>query len=166
MVYSENFVGTGDTADLYGHGTHVAGIIGASGASSHGRYKGIAPKTKLINLRVLDANGAGTDSGIIAAIDRAIDLKAIYNIRVMNISLGRSSYEPFYADPLCQAVEAAWKAGIVVVVSAGNEGRNNSWREPGIRHHHLAWHRSVCDHGWLHEDRKHAGAGRRHDCEL
>ena len=81
---------------------------------------------KLINLRVLDQNGAGTDSQVIAAIQTAIQLKSKYNIRVINLSLGRPVYESYALDPLCQAVEQAWKAGIVVVVAAGNDGRNNN----------------------------------------
>ena len=52
-------------------------------------------------------------------------MKAQYNIRVINLSLGRPVYESAAQDPLCQAVEAAWKAGIVVVVAAGNDGRDN-----------------------------------------
>ena len=76
--------------------------------------------------RVLDKYGAGKDSDVIAAIDEAIRLKNSYNIRVINLSLGRPVFESYKIDPLCQAVEAAWKAGIVVVVAAGNEGRNNS----------------------------------------
>ena len=49
-----------------------------------------------------------------------------YNIRVINLSLGRPVFESYTVDPLCQAVEAAWKAGIVVVTAAGNSGRDNS----------------------------------------
>ena len=63
---------------------------------------------------------------MIAAILRAIQLKATYNIRVINLSLGRAVVESYTLDPLCQAVEAAWKAGIVVVVAGGNEGRNDT----------------------------------------
>jgi serine protease AprX len=131
IVYSESFVaGDSTTSDLYGHGTHVAGILAgngrdsASGYSQH--YVGLAPNANIINLRVLDNNGAGTDSQVIAAIQRAIELKNTYNIRVINLSLGRAVYESASQDPLCQAVEAAWKAGIVVVVAAGNSGRDNS----------------------------------------
>jgi len=72
---------------------------------------------------VLDANGAATDSQVIAAISQAVSLKSKYNIRVMNLSLGRAVYESYKLDPLCQAVEKAWKNGIVVVVAAGNNGR-------------------------------------------
>ena len=61
-----------------------------------------------------------TDSAVIAAIQRAIALKSTYNIRVINLSLGRPVFESYTVDPLCQAVESAWKAGIVVVVAAGN----------------------------------------------
>src|SRR5262249_10245168 len=68
----------------------------------------------------------GADSQVIAAIQRAIQLKDTYNIRVINLSLGRPVYESYTLDPLCQAVEAAWQAGIVVVVAAGNAGRDNS----------------------------------------
>src|SRR5437867_8724629 len=132
VVYSQNFVpGTTDTSVLYGHGTHVAGIIAGAGWFSTGSnfthtFKGIAPNTNVINLRVLDQNGAGTDSSVIAAIQTAISLKSTYNIRVINLSLGRQVFESYTLDPLCQAVEAAWSAGIVVVAAAGNQGRNDS----------------------------------------
>jgi len=131
VVYSESFVSGLDASDQYGHGTHVAGIVGSDGSNSSGNgftrtFKGIAPGVNLINLRVLDANGAGTDANVIAAIQRAIQLKNAYNIRVINLSLGRPVYESYTLDPLCQAVEAAWQAGIVVVTAAGNSGRDNS----------------------------------------
>ncbi|HXR17813.1 MAG TPA: S8 family peptidase [Terriglobales bacterium] len=137
IVYNQSFVGGQTTAnDLYGHGTHVAGILAGNGTNSRGTkfrktFMGIADNVNLINLRVLDQNGGGLDSSVIAAIQRAISLKSKYNIRVINLSLGRPVYESYKLDPLCQAVEAAWKAGIVVVVAAGNEGRNNSARTDG-----------------------------------
>jgi len=56
VVYSQDFVG-GGANDFYGHGTHVAGIIGGNGANSGGRYHGIAPGVNLVNLRALDQNG-------------------------------------------------------------------------------------------------------------
>src|SRR2546429_618093 len=79
VVYSQNFVpGTTDSSDQYGHGTHVAGIIAGAGWFSTGSnfthtFKGIAPNANIINLRVLDQNGAGTDSSVIAAIQTAIN---------------------------------------------------------------------------------------------
>lgn len=133
IVYSYDFAGGGGPAadDTYGHGTHVAGIVGSGGKGSAcpsctRTFKGVAPNVKLINLRVLGQNGSGTDSLVISAIQKAISLKDTYNIRIINLSLGRSVQESYTQDPLCQAVEQAWNAGIVVVVAAGNQGRNNS----------------------------------------
>src|ERR1700722_2141452 len=132
VVYSQSFVaGDTTTSDKFGHGTHVAGLIGGNGSSSGNgngyaaTYAGMAPNVNIINLRVLDQNGNGTDSQVIAAIQQAIALKSTYNIRVINMSLGRPVFESYTLDPVDQAVEAAWKAGIVVVVAAGNDGRNN-----------------------------------------
>ena len=88
-----------------------------------GNYEGVAPDVNLIDLRALDLNGAGSDSTVIAAIQQAIALKSTYNIRVINLSLGRGISVSYAQDPLCQAVESAWKTGIVVVVAAGNYGR-------------------------------------------
>ena len=130
VVYSQNFVKTASgTLDQYGHGTHVAGIAAGNANASTGpgylkAFRGVATNANIINLRVLDAKGVGTDSAVIAAIDKAIQLKNQLNIRVMNLSVGRPVFESYTKDPLCQAVERAWKAGIVVVVSAGNDGRN------------------------------------------
>ena len=80
--------------DEFGHGTHVAGLIGGNGANSTGyhyfhTFLGIAPNVNLINLRVLDGNGQGSDTAVIQAIETAISLKNYYNIRVINLSLGR-----------------------------------------------------------------------------
>ena len=127
VVYRESFNGT--KGDEYGHGTHVAGILAGNGKDSTGKkytmtFEGVAPNANLIDLEVLDANGVATDSAVIQAIDRAIDLKAQYNIRVLNLSLGRPVQESSTLDPLCQAVQSAWNAGIVVVAAAGNLGRN------------------------------------------
>jgi serine protease AprX len=130
IVYSQNFVsGEQNALDQYGHGTLVAGLIAGNGAESSGpqffrTFSGSAPGANIINLRVLDENGAGTDSSVISAIDEAISLRSRFNIRVINLSLGRPIYESYTLDPLCQAVEQAWKDGIVVVVAAGNDGRD------------------------------------------
>ena len=132
VVYTQSFVpGNGNGNDDFGHGTHVAGIIAGNGYISNrlqyypGYYQGIAPEATIINLRVLDQNGSGTDSNVIAAIQQAIALQSTYNIRVINLSLSRGVYESYTLDPLCQAVESAWNAGIVVVAAAGNMGEYN-----------------------------------------
>jgi serine protease AprX len=131
IVYKANFVTTDNlTTDGYGHGTHIAGIIGGNSACAESgmtrSFRGIAPEVNLISLRALDNNGSGTDAAVISAIDAAIALKNTYNIRVINLSLGRPVRESYTLDPLCQAVERAWQAGIVVVTSAGNRGRTTA----------------------------------------
>lgn len=137
IVYSANFVPNETvTTDAYGHGTHVAGLIGGNGYDSLGNaytrtFVGIAPGVNLINLRALDENGVGSDSSVIAAIEAAISLQSTYNIKVINLSLGRPIWESYQLDPLCQAVEQAWKAGIVVVVAAGNDGRDAALNPEG-----------------------------------
>jgi len=132
VVYSTSLVPLNlSVLDAYGHGTHVAGIIAGNGASSMAGntstpiYKGVAPTASIVNLRALDQNGSGSDSTVIAAIETAILNKLLFNIRVINLSLGRPVYESYKLDPLCQEVEKAWKAGIVVVVAAGNNGRTS-----------------------------------------
>ena len=118
------------TDDKFGHGTHVAGIIAGNGGicsngSGNNAVRGMAPGVNLINFRVLDSNGLGMDSTVILAIEAAIALKPLYNIRVINLSMGRSVTGSYKNDPLCSAVEQAWNAGIVVVAAAGNGGRSN-----------------------------------------
>jgi serine protease AprX len=118
VVVSRDFTG-GDGSDSYGHGTHVAALIAGAAVGDH---RGIAYGASIINLRVLDGKGAGTASGVIEAIDWAIDNRRLYNIRVINVSVGAPVMQPYRDDPLCEAVERAVAAGIVVVASAGNGG--------------------------------------------
>ena len=113
-------------SDEYGHGTHVAGLAGASGAVSAGAFGGVVPGVKLLSLKVLDKKGAGKTSDVIAAVDFAVANRAKFNIRVINLSLGHPIYESALTDPLVRSVEAAVRAGIVVVVAAGNYGTNPS----------------------------------------
>jgi len=112
--------------DPYGHGTHVAGIVG--GNTSAAKYVttafagGSAPGVKLIDVRVLGSTGVGYTSDVIAGIDWAVANRFKYGIRVINLSLGHAVSEPAAIDPLCQAVARAVQAGVVVVASAGNYG--------------------------------------------
>ena len=110
--------------DDYGHGTHVAGLIGSSGATSNNKYAGIAPATTLLSLKVLDSNGSGKTADVINAIEFAVANKSRFGINIINLSLGHPIYESAATDPLVQAVEAAVRAGIVVVAAAGNYGYN------------------------------------------
>jgi serine protease AprX len=75
-------------------------------------------------VRVLDANGAGRTSDVIAALNWVLNNRETYGIRVLNLSLGHPVYEPAEQDPLVQAVDSVWDAGVVVVCSAGNSGRD------------------------------------------
>jgi serine protease AprX len=131
VIANVSFV-TGDLSvtDAFGHGTHVAGIIAGSGSAAAtvtNLYTGgIAPGAKLVNVRVLGANGAGFTSDVLAGIQWAVANRTIYNIRVINLSLGHSVAEASATDPLHKAVMEASLAGIVVVVSAGNSGRSPS----------------------------------------
>ena len=132
VVYNESFVPGTNASDQYGHGRHVAGILAGNGTQSGGlsnpaKIYGVAPSVKLVNLKVLDVNGRGQDSYVVAALQRAIALKDAYGIRIVNLSLGRPVFESYTQDPLCQAVEAAWQAGLIVVVAAGNSGRKNDY---------------------------------------
>jgi serine protease AprX len=120
--------------DPCGHGTHVAGIIAGNGAASTGRrffhtFYGIARRANLVSVRVLDARGQSDVSTVVAGIQWAVENRKAYNIRVLNLSLGHPVGESYKTDPLCLAVEQAWKAGIVVVCSAGNEGRRSAVKD-------------------------------------
>ena len=120
-----DFVAGQTTAyDDYGHGTHVAGIIAGNGADSNGARTGIAPKSRLVVLKVLDGAGRGRISDVIAAIDYAVAHKTELNIRIINLSVGAGVYESYNTDLLTLAAKRAVEEGIVVVVAAGNHGRN------------------------------------------
>jgi serine protease AprX len=116
--------------DTCGHGTHVAGILAGNGYKSSSAacfrtFYGIAPQASIVNVRVLDSKGAGKVSQVLAGINWIVLNRALYNIRIMNLSIGHEVGESYKTDPLCLAVETAWKSGIFVVVAAGNTGRAN-----------------------------------------
>lgn len=117
--------------DDYGHGTHIAGLIAGTGKVSQYNYVGVALGVRLIGLKVLDGEGRGYASDVIAAIDFAVANRETLRIDVINLSLGHPIYEPAATDPLVQAVERAAAAGIVVVTSAGNNGYNPETGEIG-----------------------------------
>jgi serine protease AprX len=138
IIGFKDFVNGNDSTpyDDYGHGTHVAGIVAGSGAASAGTdarqtYRGIAFGANIVGAKVLGATGEGTVSDAIAGIEWCIENRAVYNIRVINLSLGTRVRESYKTDPLCQAAERAVAAGIVVVATAGNKGKYNSINSPG-----------------------------------
>ncbi|HEX5267581.1 MAG TPA: S8 family serine peptidase [Acidimicrobiales bacterium] len=111
--------------DEYGHGTFVAGLIAGNGAASGGRTPGEAPGAQLVSIKAAGASGIATVSSIVQGIDFAVKNQRKYGIGVLNLSFGAVPTGPTAAEPMDQAVEAAWKAGIAVVVSAGNAGPFN-----------------------------------------
>src|SRR5262245_27657390 len=133
VVASVSFV-TGDpsTDDAFGHGTHVAGIIAGLGSAASRVTPlytgGVAPGAKLVNVRVLGVDGTGYTSDVIAGLDWVVANRLRYNIRVVNLSLGHAVTESSATDPLCEAVERAVRAGIVVVAAAGNAGQSADGR--------------------------------------
>jgi subtilisin family serine protease len=129
VVANVSFVpGDPVVTDGFGHGTHVAGIVAGNGgpaAAVTSSYNGgIAPGVKLVNVRVLGNDGSGHVSDVIAGLEWVIAHKQQYNIRVVNLSLGHPVMESCSTDPLCQEVGKAARAGIVVVVAAGNYGKS------------------------------------------
>lgn len=118
--------------DDNGHGTHVAGIIAGDGYSDK-KYKGIAPKANIIGIKVLDKNGSGVSSDVIAGVQWAVDNKEKYNIKIISISLGTPPITSYHNDPLAMACAEAVNRGIIVVVSAGNDGPDKKTiNSPGI----------------------------------
>jgi serine protease AprX len=112
----------GQYKDAGGHGTHVAGIIGGNGFASNGEYIGIAPAVKVVDVRVLDQNGAGRISSVVRGIEWVLAHRNQYNIRLINLSLGMPALPSYRANPLDAAVEIAWLRGVAVVAAAGNRG--------------------------------------------
>jgi serine protease AprX len=110
--------------DDNGHGSHVAGIIGGVGYDSKFDKAGIAPLASIVALKVLDQNGQGSVSRLIAAMNWVSQNYRTYNIRVVNMSVGAGVLESYWTDPLTLAAKALTDKGIVVVAAAGNLGKN------------------------------------------
>lgn len=119
--------------DDNGHGTHVAGIIGGNGKKFGGKYKGIAPDSRLIIIKCLDYKGNGSIKNALEGFDFIIKNRKKYNIRIVNISLGTSpDNKEIDMDSLIEGVEQLWREGFVVVAAAGNNGpKEGSITAPG-----------------------------------
>jgi serine protease AprX len=109
---------TNSPGDGRGHGTFVAGIAAGSATG----YAGAAPKANLVALDVMDDQGMARTSDVIAAAGWILQNKSQYNIKVANFSLHSTYPSNFGHDPLDQAVEKLWFAGVTVVAAAGNYG--------------------------------------------
>jgi serine protease AprX len=110
--------GTGG-GDPYGHGTFMAGLIAGNGASSGGRYTGVAPAARLLDVKVAGRDGTTSLSTVL----RGLEVVALHpEVRVLNLSLSSGSPLPYQLDPLTRALDALWRRGVVVVVPSGNDG--------------------------------------------
>jgi serine protease AprX len=108
--------------DPYGHGTHVTSIAAGGAMNVSGSYLSIAPQANLVVVRAFDGTGSGRYADVIAGLNWIVANQKKYNIRVLNLSFGATPESYYWDDPVAQAVMAAWRAGIVVVTAAGNEG--------------------------------------------
>jgi serine protease len=121
-VHGYDFVnGDGNPMDDQGHGTHVAGTIGAVGNNGTG-VVGVNWDVSLMGLKFLDAWGSGTDAAAIQAINYATMMRSMYgvDIRVLNNSWGGVGFD----QGLLDAINASGAAGILFVAAAGNDGVN------------------------------------------
>ncbi len=116
----------------YGHGTFVAGLIAGNGASSGGQYSGEAAGARLVSIKVAGADGTTHLGSLISGLQWAVDHRSTYGIQIVNLSLGFQPTKSTVNNPVDQAVEAVWNAGIAVVTSAGNAGPfNGTIESPG-----------------------------------
>ena len=144
--------------DTNGHGTHLAGIMVAADAEwvagdhtrTAGRVLGIAPDATLVSIKVGTANGSADVTQVIAAINWVIAHKNDpgFDIRVLNLAYGTDGTQDYRIDPLAYAVERAWRAGIVVVVAAGNNGPGGGLTNPAIDPYVIAVGGSEAGLGW------------------
>lgn len=123
-----DLVEDGGLQDPCGHGTIVAGLAAGNGSSSSGTnaiqsYMGIAPRAGIVSVRVLERDGSGSVSTVLAGLNWVYLNRRAFNIRVVNLSLGHPVGESYKTDPMCLMVEKLWKSGVVVVCAAGNMGR-------------------------------------------
>ncbi|MGY0018295.1 S8 family peptidase [Streptomyces sp. YJ-C3] len=117
VLEARNFTTAADATDHFGHGTHVASIAAGTGAKSGGTYKGVAPGAKLISGKVLDDDGFGDDSGILAGMEWA----AAQGADVVNLSLGGGDTPEI--DPLeAEVNKLSEQKGILFAIAAGNAG--------------------------------------------
>lgn len=123
LAFADFVSGETQPYDDNGHGTHIAGILAGSGRKSKGKYQGIAPGCSLVVGKVLNRRGSGNLSDILNGIRWCMDHRKMYNIRIINISVGMmKGSRPQMEERLIQMAQEAWDAGMVVVCAAGNNG--------------------------------------------
>jgi subtilisin family serine protease len=114
--------GVDKAKDENGHGTHLASIVSNSELFDGGLYAGVAPDSETVVVQAFDEEGRGAYTDAIAGLDWVLAHKDEFNIRVVNLSFSAPPQSHYWDDPLDQAVMELWRAGLVVVVSAGNGG--------------------------------------------
>jgi serine protease AprX len=117
----------GGDGDGYGHGTFVAGLIAGNGASSGGKYAGVAPAARILDVRVAREDGSSSLSLVLLGLQK---VAARADVDVVNVSLSSGSPMPWQIDPLTRGLESLWNSGKVVVVPSGNEAEEIS--SPGV----------------------------------
>lgn len=124
IIAFRDFVnGRSEAYDDSGHGTHVAGCMCGSGKLSEGKYKGIAPESRLVVGKVLDYKGDGIIENMAVGIEWVLKNRKKYDIRILNISIGMGeSADKDRMNALLELVDEAWRCGLVVVCAAGNSG--------------------------------------------
>lgn len=126
VVLENNFTEEADARDSHGHGTFIAGIIAGS-SKGGGYFDGVAPEASIISAKVLNAQGEGTSTSVIEAINWALDPdndpSTDDGAKIINLSLGGPYYD--LDSPLNKAVKEAVESGVFVVVSAGNCSAEN-----------------------------------------
>ena len=132
--YGPDFTPEAGTAtaniDGYGHGTHMAGIIAGQDAGGmewnpdRRAFYGVAPRAHIVSVKVADASGNTTVTAVMSGLDWVLQNRWAdnNNIRVVNLAFGTDSSQDYAIDPMAHATEKLWHAGLVVVVSAGNDG--------------------------------------------
>ncbi|OLF12384.1 hypothetical protein BLA60_08460 [Actinophytocola xinjiangensis] len=119
-VAEQNFSASPDAVDNYGHGTHVASILAGTGAKAGGKYRGIASGADILDGKVLDDYGFGSDSEIIAGMEWA----AAQDADIISMSLGGADTPGL--DPMEQAVETLTaEHDVLFVIAAGNGFSND-----------------------------------------
>ena len=125
--------------DTFGHGTFMAGLIAGhdpgvvADPTAESAYQGVAPGARIVSVKVADSHGRTDVTQVLAGIDWVVQHAQDngLNIRVLNLSFGTDSVQPYVLDPLAYAAEVAWRHGIVVVVSSGNKP-GNQLADPAI----------------------------------
>src|SRR5438105_10929578 len=100
----------------------MCGMNARDGLSPGDPWSGVAPRARLVSVKVAGADGSTDVSVVIAGLQWVVAHENDYNIQVLNLSFGTDSTQSYVVDPLDYAVEQVWQSGIAVVVAAGNRG--------------------------------------------